>query len=171
MNKKTHNHRFSYANAVWRMPDLYHSTKAVYNKLLDYCQNKWFCWPSIKTLAKELCYCRQTIITALKQCAEKKLINIIHRWDPENGGNMSNLYEILPLPEVDNPEAEPDSDQPEQKPAKKSELSKEEKVFLQDVRDEDKERLLKIFRKNRSEAKKEKDKIERINLLQGLYIN
>ncbi len=168
MRKQKHNHRFSYANAVWQMADLYHSTKAVYNKLLDHCQTKWFCWPSIKTLAKELCYCRQTIITALKQCAAKKLIKITRRWDPETGGNTSNLYEILPLPEVDSPVPDPEPEAKPAKTAKQSGLTKEEEDFLQEVPDENREYLLKIFRKNPSKGR---DKAERIKLLQGTYIN
>ena len=52
------------------------------------------CWPSIRTIAKELKLSRATVYRALDDLCSANLLEREDRWR-ENGGRTSNLYKLL----------------------------------------------------------------------------
>ncbi len=76
--------------------DLFLSAKLVYCCLVLNCslRNSTFCCQTIKNLAKATGLCRQTVITALSQLAQKDLIKVSRRYDPETKALLANKYEL-----------------------------------------------------------------------------
>lgn len=62
--------------------------------LKDRTNKDGICWPSIKTIARELHLSRATVCRALKDLYNAGLLVKENRWR-ENGGCTSNLYKIL----------------------------------------------------------------------------
>lgn len=74
--------------------DLPHRAVAVYMYLKDRTNKEGTCWPSIKTIARELKLSRATVCRALDDLCKAGLLTKDMRWR-ENGGRTSNLYKIL----------------------------------------------------------------------------
>lgn len=64
------------------------------------CQNKdtHTCWPSYKTIAKNVNASQSTVVRAVKNLMERSLIKVTHR--KQGKRQTSNLYTILELPPV-----------------------------------------------------------------------
>ena len=73
--------------------DLPHRAVAVYMYLKDRTNQEGVCWPSIKTIARELKLSRATVCRALEDLCRAGLLVKSERWR-ENGGGASNLYRI-----------------------------------------------------------------------------
>ena len=73
--------------------DLPHRARAVYMYLKDRTNKNGICWPSIKTIARELKLSRATVCRALDDLCKAGLLAKENRWR-ENGGETSNLYKI-----------------------------------------------------------------------------
>jgi DNA-binding MarR family transcriptional regulator len=73
--------------------DLPHRARAVYMYLKDRTNKNGICWPSIKTIARELKLSRATVCRALDDLCKAGLLAKENRWR-ENGGKTSNLYKI-----------------------------------------------------------------------------
>lgn len=82
-----------YFNSIYSS-DLPHRARAVYMYLKDRTNKDGVCWPSIKTIARELKLSRATVCRALDDLCKARLLTKEHRWR-ENGGKTSNLYKIL----------------------------------------------------------------------------
>ena len=74
--------------------DLPHRARAVYMYLKDRTNKDGICWPSIRTVARELHLSRATVYRALDDLCKAGLLEKSERWR-ENGGRTSNLYKIL----------------------------------------------------------------------------
>lgn len=74
--------------------DLPHRARAVYMYLKDRTNKDGTCWPSIRTVARELHLSRATVYRALDDLYKAGLLEKSERWR-ENGGRTSNLYKIL----------------------------------------------------------------------------
>lgn len=74
--------------------DLPHRARAVYMYLKDRTNKDGICWPSIRTVARELHLSRATVYRALDDLCNAGLLEKSERWR-ENGGRTSNLYKIL----------------------------------------------------------------------------
>lgn len=74
--------------------NLPHRARAVYMYLKDRTNKDGTCWPSIKTIARELKLSRATVCRALDDLCNSGLLAKENRWR-ENGGKTSNLYKIL----------------------------------------------------------------------------
>ena len=74
--------------------DLPHRARAVYMYLKDRTNKEGICWPSIKTIARELKLSRATVCRALDDLCKAGLLVKGTRWR-ENGGRTSNFYKIL----------------------------------------------------------------------------
>ena len=73
--------------------DLPHRAVAVYMYLKDRTNKDGTCWPSIRTIARELHLSRATVQRALKDLCAAGYLSKESRWR-ENGGRTSNLYKI-----------------------------------------------------------------------------
>lgn len=73
--------------------DLPHRARAVYMYLKDRTNKDGTCWPSIRTIARELKLSRATVCRALDDLCRAGLLEKSKRWR-ENGGCTSNLYRI-----------------------------------------------------------------------------
>ena len=74
--------------------NLPHRARAVYMYLKDRTNKDGVCWPSIKTIAREMNLSRATVCRALNDLCKAGLLAKNERWR-ENGGRTSNLYKIL----------------------------------------------------------------------------
>ena len=74
--------------------DLPHRARAVYMYLKDRSNKDGICWPSIKTIARELKLSRATVGRALDDLGTAGIWAMGERWR-ENGGRTSNFYKIL----------------------------------------------------------------------------
>ena len=74
--------------------DLPHRARVVYMYLKDRSNREGVCWPSIKTIARELKLSRATVCRALDDLCKAGLLTREQRWR-ENGGKTSNLYKIV----------------------------------------------------------------------------
>ena len=74
--------------------NLPHRARAVYMYLKDRTNKDGVCWPSIKTIAREMNLSRATVCRALNDLCKAGLLAKDERWR-ENGGRTSNLYKIL----------------------------------------------------------------------------
>ena len=74
--------------------DLPHRAVTVYMYLKDRTNQDGICWPSIKTIARELKLSRATVCRALDDLCQAGFLIKDERWR-ENGGRSSNLYRIL----------------------------------------------------------------------------
>jgi len=74
--------------------ELSNKAKLVYMYLRDRSGKKNFCYPSIKTIAKELNISSSTVQRALKELEKAKLIQKERRYR-ENGSNTSNNLIIV----------------------------------------------------------------------------
>ena len=74
--------------------DLPHRARVVYMYLKDRSNREGVCWPSIKTIARELKLSRATVCRALDDLCKAGFLVKDKRWR-ENGGRTSNLYKIL----------------------------------------------------------------------------
>ena len=81
-------HDFLYQNH-----DLSHRALAVYLYLEDRANKEGECWPSLKTMAKELKLSQSTIRRAVRDLKEANLIATWQRYRP-NGGKSSLRYKI-----------------------------------------------------------------------------
>ena len=82
-----------YFNSIYAA-NLPHRAVAVYMYLKDRTNKDGICWPSIKTIARELKLSRATVCRALDDLCEVGLLEKSERWR-ENGGRTSNLYRLL----------------------------------------------------------------------------
>ena len=82
-----------YFNSIYAA-NLPHRAVAVYMYLKDRTNKDGICWPSIKTIARELKLSRATVSRALDDLCEVGLLEKSERWR-ENGGRTSNLYRLL----------------------------------------------------------------------------
>lgn len=73
--------------------DLPHRAVAVYMYLKDRSNQEGVCWPSIKTIARELKLSRATVCRALDDLCTVGFLERSKRWR-ENGGRTSDLYKI-----------------------------------------------------------------------------
>ena len=73
--------------------DLPHRAVTVYMYLKDRTNQDGICWPSIKTIARELKLSRATVCRALDDLCQAGFLIKDERWR-ENGGRSSNLYRI-----------------------------------------------------------------------------
>lgn len=73
--------------------DLPHRAVTVYMYLKDRTNKDGICWPSIKTIARELKLSRATVQRALNDLCAAGYISKESRWR-KNGGCTSNLYKI-----------------------------------------------------------------------------
>jgi GntR family transcriptional regulator len=73
--------------------DLPHRARTVYMYLKDRSNKDGVCWPSIRTIARELKLSRATVCRALDDLCKAGLLTKDERWR-ENGGRTSNLYKI-----------------------------------------------------------------------------
>ena len=71
-----------------------HRARAVYMYLKDRTNKDGVCWPSIKTIAREMNLSRATVCRALNDLCNAGLLDKDERWR-ENGGRTSNIYKIL----------------------------------------------------------------------------
>ena len=71
-----------------------HRARVVYMYLKDRSNREGVCWPSIKTIARELKLSRATVCRALDDLCKAGFLVKDKRWR-ENGGRTSNLYKIL----------------------------------------------------------------------------
>lgn len=71
--------------------DLPHRAKAVYIYLRDRSNKEGFCWPGVKTIAKELKLSTRTVQRAIRDLEQAGLITRHFRYR-ENGSYTSNLY-------------------------------------------------------------------------------
>ena len=81
-----------YFNSIYSS-DLPHRARAVYMYLKDRTNKDGTCWPSIRTVARELHLSRATVYRALDDLCNAGLLTKENRWR-ENGGCTSNLYRI-----------------------------------------------------------------------------
>ena len=70
-----------------------HRAVAVYMYLKDRTNKEGACWPSIKTIARELKLSRATVYRALDDLCRAGFLTGENRWR-ENGGKTSNLYKV-----------------------------------------------------------------------------
>lgn len=192
--------RFDYPAWVRSLTNLTKTAKLLYEELINCSGGIGTCWPSIRTLAKKLDCCKQSVIVAARMLESLGLIKKFKRLDLSTRCYTSNLYQILPIPAVDNPSAKPapnyeyepvpdfevDESEPA-KPAKKpfwksakktkevtdeesflNECSQEDRDFFLKQKSDTKKTILDLYQSSLSEAK---DKLRRIRMLQGLYIN
>lgn len=82
-----------YFNSIYSS-DLPHRARAVYMYLKDRTNKDGICWPSIRTIARELRLSRATVYRALDDLCKAGLLTREQRWR-ENGGRTSNLYKIV----------------------------------------------------------------------------
>lgn len=84
----------SYYRKLYEYDDLPHRAKAVYIYLYDRCNKEKKCWPSIKTIARELSISDRTVRRAIQDLQKAKLIRkeYVYR---SNGSNTSNRYYIV----------------------------------------------------------------------------
>ena len=73
--------------------DLPHRAVAVYMYLRDRADAQGSCWPSIRTIGKELGLSRSTVKRALTDLVENGYLTKEHRYR-ENGSKSSSLYTI-----------------------------------------------------------------------------
>ena len=81
-----------YFNSIYSS-NLPHRAVAVYMYLKDRANKDGICWPSIKTIARELHLSRATVQRALNDLCAAGYLSKENRWR-ENGGCTSNLYKI-----------------------------------------------------------------------------
>ena len=81
-----------YFNSIYAA-DLPHRAVAVYMYLKDRTNKDGVCWPSIKTIARELHLSRATVQRALNDLCAAGYLSKKNRWR-ENGGCTSNRYKI-----------------------------------------------------------------------------
>ena len=81
-----------YFNSIYAS-DLPHRARAVYMYLKDRTDKDGVCWPSIRTIARELHLSRATVQRALNDLCAAGYLSTESRWR-ENGGCTSNLYRI-----------------------------------------------------------------------------
>ena len=82
-----------YFNSVYSS-DLPHRARVVYMYLKDRADKDGICWPSIRTIAKELKLSRATVYRALDDlCQAGFLVREKRRRD--NGGQTSNHYKLV----------------------------------------------------------------------------
>lgn len=81
---------------VLKNPRLTMQAKTLYALLLDYAWQKGSCFPGQDKLAEDLRVHKNTILKYLKELRNLKLID----WE-RRGLNKTNIYYILPLPDVD----------------------------------------------------------------------
>jgi len=81
-----------YFNSIYAA-DLPHRAVAVYMYLKDRTNKDRTCWPSIRTIARELHLSRATVQRALNDLCVAGYLSKESRWR-ENGGRTSNLYKI-----------------------------------------------------------------------------
>lgn len=81
-----------YFNSIYAA-DLPHRAVAVYMYLKDRTNKEGLCWPSIRTIARELHLSRATVQRALNDLCAAGYLSKENRWR-ENGGRTSNLYKI-----------------------------------------------------------------------------
>ena len=74
--------------------DLPHRAVTVYMYLKDRTNKDGICWPSIKTIARELKLSRATVCRALDDLCKAGLLTKENRWR-ENGGKTSKHNKIL----------------------------------------------------------------------------
>lgn len=82
-----------YFNTIYSS-DLPHRARTVYMYLKDRTNKDGICWPSIRTIARELELSRATVYRALDDLCKAGLLTREQRWR-ENGGRTSNLYKIV----------------------------------------------------------------------------
>ena len=82
-----------YCNSIYSS-ELPHRARAVYMYLKDRADKDGTCWPSIRTISRELGLSRATVCRALDDLCKAGLISREQRWR-ENGGKTSNLYKLL----------------------------------------------------------------------------
>ena len=82
-----------YFNSIYSS-ELPHRARAVYMYLKDRADKYVTCWPSIRTISRELGLSRATVCRALDDLCKAGLISREQRWR-ENGGKTSNLYKLL----------------------------------------------------------------------------
>lgn len=81
-----------YFNPIYSS-DLPHRARAVYMYLKDRTNKDGTCWPSVRTMARDLHFSRATVQRALNDLCTAGFLSRESRWR-ENGGCTSNLYKI-----------------------------------------------------------------------------
>ena len=74
--------------------DLPHRARVVYMYLKDRSNREGVCWPSIKTIARELKLSRATVCRALDDLCKAGFLVKDKRWRENGGRRTSNLYKI-----------------------------------------------------------------------------
>ncbi len=84
----------SYYRKLYEYDDLPHRAKAVYIYLYDRCNKEKKCWPSIKTIARELSFSPSTVRRAIQDLQKAKLIRKEYAYR-SNGSHTSNRYYVV----------------------------------------------------------------------------
>ena len=83
----------AYYDSIYQDQELGPRAKAVYIFLKDHADKDGTCWPSVRTMARELHLSRATVQRALNDLCTAGFLSRESRWR-ENGGCTSNLYKI-----------------------------------------------------------------------------
>lgn len=83
----------SYYRKLYEYDDLPHRAKAVYIYLYDRCNKEKKCWPSIKTIARELSFSQSTVRRAIQDLEKAKLVHKEFAYR-KNGSHTSNRYYV-----------------------------------------------------------------------------
>ena len=83
-----------YFESIYTDADLPHRARAVYMYLHDHANAKKQCWPSIRTISKELALSVSTVKRAIEDLKKAGYIRIEQRWR-DNGGKSSLLFTLL----------------------------------------------------------------------------
>jgi len=84
----------SYYRKLYEYEDLPHRAKAVYIYLYDRCNKEKKCWPSIKTIARELSFSQSTVRRAIQDLEKAKLVRKEFAYR-KNGSHTSNRYYVV----------------------------------------------------------------------------
>ena len=84
----------SYYRKLYEYDDLPHRAKAVYIYLYDRCNKEKKCWPSIKTIARELSFSQSTVRRAIQDLEKTKLVRKEFAYR-KNGSHTSNRYYVV----------------------------------------------------------------------------
>ena len=84
----------SYYRKLYEYDDLPHRAKAVYIYLYDRCNQEKKCWPSIKTIARELSFSQSTVRRAIQDLEKARLVRKEFAYR-KNGSHTSNRYYVV----------------------------------------------------------------------------
>lgn len=83
-----------YFERIYGDEHLSHRARTVYMYLYDRTNKKKECWPSVKTIAKELALSPATVKRAIQDLKEFGYVETNQRWR-ENGGKSTLLYKLV----------------------------------------------------------------------------